>query len=398
VVVLSYDFWRRHFGGNLAVLGRSMNEWEGDYPSYTIVGVLPPSFEWEQTADLWLPEQPLGTYLAGLRGYHPFHLVGRLRQGMSLASAQAGMNQLAQEEAAAHPKSDGGWRIELQTLSQHEHGGGARGLLWLWAAAGCLLLIACVNAAHLLLARGRARQGEIALRLALGASRGRVMAQVLIESVLLAGAGAALGWAAAAAGLRLLAAWGGWLLPAAVLREMVGLHAAALAPWVVAYTAGVAGLVVLLSGLAPAMQSTRVPLRGEASGVGVGATRHRMASSFVATEVALTTLLVIGAGLLLHGWLRLANVNPGFERTQRVSFLVQLPQPMIVGVDRSANQARLQQQAAWWQELENRLRAVPGVAAAGAANDFPLLDDSGGWIVVHNGKTLPEMTMSLVTP
>ncbi|HXR97263.1 MAG TPA: ADOP family duplicated permease [Terriglobales bacterium] len=393
VVVLSYDFWERQFGGNLAVLGRTMSEQEGDYPAYTIVGVLPPSFAWESTADIWVPEQPLATFVARLRTSRPFYVVGRLRTGTSLAAAQAGVDGLAQAEAAAHPSTDAGWRMELKTLDQHEHGGGAPGLVWLCAAAGCLLLIGCVNVAHLLLARGQARQGEMAMHMALGASRGHIVAQLLTESALLAAGGAVLGWAGAAAALQLLRVWGGWLLPAAVLRDMVGLHATVLAPWVVAYTAGSAAAVVLLCGLAPALQALGAPLRSEAAMVCPGATRKSWANGLVAAEVALTMMLMVGAGLLLHGWLRLANVNPGFARSQRLSFLIQLPFPMTVGSAADGGQ-----KAAWWQLLEQRLQAAPGVSAAGAANDFPVLDPSGGWIIERSGKTLPELTMAHVTP
>jgi predicted permease len=372
VAVLGYDFWRRQFGGDLGILGQQMSERGGDYASYVIVGILPPQFVWDGATDVWLPEQPQTSYLAGLRDYRPFRIVGRLRAGVHLAGSRAAMDVLARQEAVTHPASNAGWNIRLELVSDHLHAGGQQGLLLLWAAAGCLLLTACVNVANLLLARARARQGEIAMRLALGASRRRLVAQLLTESGLLALLGAAVGWAWAAAAIRLLAVWGSWFLPPTLLRSLVGLHAGAMQPSVLAFTTLTAALAVVAFGLVPA-------LRGSRPALSHAAPKQRLVRGLVVAEVALTTLLVVCAGLLIHSFTRLLAVDPGFASANRLTFSIELPRPPETAAPTRNNVVQFQRKAAWFAELEQRLQALPGVRAVGAADDLPILGETGGW-------------------
>ena len=259
-VLLSYDFWQRQFGGDLHALGQRMRERGGAYASYTVIGIMPPGFEFDEATDVWTPQQPLSPYLMDLRFVRRFRVIGRLRAEVSLAQAQAAMNALAAQEAQAYPASNRGWSISVASLRKHFRADGHLALLLLWAAVGCLLCIACANAANLLLARASGREREIAVRLALGSSRGQLIRQLLAESGLLALLGGGLGWIAASWLLRLLQFRGSFFLPASTLQDVLRLHADTLEPASIAFTLLASVLSVLAFGLAPARGSTRLEL------------------------------------------------------------------------------------------------------------------------------------------
>ena len=392
-VVLSYDAWQREFGGNPAVIGTEMSERNGAYPSYAIVGVLPPAFTLDRRADAWLPLEPEGSYEAGLRGYRPFRVLGLLKPGASRDWAQDAMRQMAAQEALAHPKTNLGWTIQVQTLADHERQGSHQGLLLLWAACACLLLVACVNAANLLLARAGERQTEIAMRQALGASRRRIAAQMLIETALLGVAGAVCGVAAAAAGVQFLTRWGAGLLPDALRSPLIALHADVLSPFALAFALLAAAVAVLGFGLWPAVSASRSRTR-------LAATAPSGSRRWLAVaELALATVLAVCAGLLAHSFARLAGVDPGFRTVQRLSFQVELPYGRPAASQEDAG-SWIRRRTAWWRELEQRLAAAPGVRAAGGGGDFPLASAGGGWGGIRmNGAVLPETTtMNAVTP
>ncbi|HVB39860.1 MAG TPA: ADOP family duplicated permease, partial [Terriglobales bacterium] len=378
-VVLGYDCWRREFGGDPGVIGRAMSEEDGAYPSYTVMGVLPPEFQFGAATCVWMPQPPFSAYLAGARAFRPFRVVGRLRAGVSLAQAQAAMDTIAEREASAYPQSNRGWGVRVVRLRDHVLPGGQRGLWLLWAAAACLLLIACANVATLLLARAASRQGEIAIRLALGASRRRLMAQLLAESAWLAGLGGGLGLLAGVAGLRLLRYRGSFLLPPSLLGVLLRWRPNEINAAVFGFSLLAMIVAVLLCGLAPALRATRLggsalnhTLQGASGGSVTG--RRRLPQFLMAVEVAMVVVLLASAGLLIHSFVRLAGVDPGFETGNRLSFAIELPEPP--GTITLPAEAW----AHWYTVLEARLRALPGVLAAGASTDLPLsVDAGGGW-------------------
>jgi putative ABC transport system permease protein len=330
VALLSYDFWQRSFGGNLGALGRPLRKKGGAFASYTVIGILPPDFAFDQTTDVWTPQQPLSGFLMNTRVVRSFRVIGRLRPEIGLRQAQVAMNTVADREAAANAASNRDWGIRVASLQEHFQGNGHLALLLLWAAVGALLLIACANTANLLLARSGARESEIAVRLALGSSRRRLMTQLLIENSLLAAAGGGLGWIAAVWSLRLLRFWGSFLLPVSTLQEVVRLRAGALDPAVVGFTLLASLLAVVAFGLGPAWRSTRLELNYALQGSsGNRTTRRRGISQLLVTaETALVMVLTMSAGLLIHSFVKLTSIDPGFGAANRLTFDVELPQPL----------------------------------------------------------------------
>ncbi len=404
VVMLSYRFWQEHYGGDLGALGRSMREKGSEYRSYTVVGVLPPGFEFDAATDLWKPQQPLSSFLMTVRGARRFRVLGRLKPEIRLEQAQAAMNTVAAQEAGAHPESNRGWEVRVASLRDHFRSTSHLGLWLLWAAVGCLLLIACANAANLLLARSAARASEISVRLALGSSRGRLIAQLLTESSVLAVLAGGCGWVMAAWSFRLLRFWGSYLVPAATLQDMVRTRPDALDPAVLAFTLAASAMAVLLFGLGPAWRSTRLELHHALQGSsGNRNTRKtRISQILVTVEVAIIMVLMMAAGLLVRSFAKLTSVDAGFQAVNRITFdieLPQLPESALVDLNRNPEEVRrrFQDQTLWFQELDQRLRSLPGIEDVGASNGFPLTDDAGGWVVTIDGKPLPA-SVAFVSP
>jgi putative ABC transport system permease protein len=403
VVLLSYDFWQRHFGGDFRALGQPMRKKGGAYAAYTIVGILPPAFEFDETTDVWTLEQPLPAVLTDLRTIRRFRVVGRLIPGVRLWQARAAMETLAAQEAQAYPASDGGWGIKVVPLRDYFQANRHTALILLWAAASCLLLIACANAANLLLARSRTRGSEIALRLALGSSRGRLMAQLLTESALLAALGGGLGWGTAAWVLKLLRFWGSFLLPAATLEDVTRLRPDALEPAVVSFTLLACISALLAFSLAPALSATRLGLHQTMQSSSGRRNTRRFGTSqlLVTAEIAIVMVLLMSSGLLVRSFMALMAVDPGFQAGNRLTFDVELPPlPDPRPLTSEQNRRRWQHQTLWFEELESRLQSVPGVLAVGASDAFPLTEDAeGGWGVKIDNKQLPASTsMAHVSP
>jgi putative ABC transport system permease protein len=365
-VVLSHPFWQRKFGGDPRVIGRTVSL-SGN--PMTVVGVMPPlflfpragempaGFGFTDAPDIWLP-QGLTAEERQNRGSHNAIAIGRLRPGATVAGADAELKTIAARIAQAHPDTNKGWSARVLTMSEQRGGDIRPALLVLWAAVGCVLLIACANVASLLLARAAARQREIALRTAIGAGRGRLIAQLLTESGLLAFLGGTLGVAFAAAGLRAFAAF----LPAGV----AGAGSLSLSGRVLAWTALLCLATCILAGLAPAFQLTRPDLssslrEGSRGSAGAGRSR-RTQRGLVVAEVALAVVLLVGAGLLLRSFGQLLSVNPGFKAAHVLSFEVDLPE------DRYTKPQR----AAFFDRLLDRLKALPGVTAVGAVSGLPM--------------------------
>jgi putative ABC transport system permease protein len=399
VAVLSYDFWQQQFGGDLGALGQSMRQKGGAYPAYTVIGILPKRFEFDEPTDVWMPQQPLSAFVMNLRTARRFRVVGRLQPQIGFAQAQSAMNTLATQEAQSFPASNRGWGISLVPLKKHFQADGRLVLLLLWAAVGCLLLIACVNTANLLLARSGAREREIAVRLALGSSRGRLMAQLLTESGLLALLGGGLGWMVALCASRLLLVWGSYLLPASTMQDIVRLHADSLDPAVLAFTLLISLVSVLTFGLAPARRSTRLALNASLqASSGNRATRsHRTLQMLVAIEAALVVVLAMSAGLLVRSMAKLTAIDPGFRTANRLTFDIELPRALQSAaasprMTPEENRQQWHRRTAWFEDLERRLQSIPGVQAAGASNSFPFTDAGGGWESKVEGVQLPPST------
>jgi len=351
IALISAGFWKRKFGSSPDVLGKSLTL---DGRNYTIVGVVPANFDLFlrslQVAEIYVPIGQWSNPMLPKRGAGlGFHGIARLKPGVGIDQARADMSEVTRNLTAAYPDDDKGVGASLIPLRQDMLGNVQPILLVLSAAVAFVLLIACVNVANLLLARSTGRSREFAIRTALGAGQGRILRQLLTESVLLALAGGALGLA--------LAQWGTQAalkhLPADLPRAAgIGLDAR-----VLIFTAVVSLLAGTLFGLAPALK-TRTPELHNAlkeGGRGASATRHRAQSVFVVVEMAMALVLLIGAGLMIRTMTHLWNVDPGFRPQNVMTFGISLP-PSMMNASPDAIRAAV-------RELDARLAATPGVAA-----------------------------------
>ena len=365
VAVLSEKLWRERFGGDPRVLGEAVML---DARPFTIVGVLPAAFRTppeNPPAELWtpLPQDPVFRDLAERRGGHYLTIVGRLAAGAVLPSASAEAGAIQARLARQFPKENEGWGVRLVPLAEGLVAG-VRTALWiLLGAVGLVFLIACANVANLLLVRSAARSREVAVRTALGAARGRLVRLFLTESLVLGGAGGALGIALAAAGMGALRGW----LPADLPRAAdVGLD------WrVLAFSVAVSMLSAAIFGLAPALQASRsnlaAGLREGAPSSGESGGKKRLRDFLIVGETALSFVLLVGAGLLARSFLRLQAVRLGFEPEHVLTAGLSLPR---------AQYSKPDQWIGFYTRLVERLEALPGVSGAAAALPLPL--EGGG--------------------
>jgi predicted permease len=364
VVVISAGLWQRKFGSAPDIVGKRITM-NGD--GYTVIGVVPVSFQLESTnfgiKDVFVPIGENKDPLFHDRDVHEgMRALGRLKPGVTLAAAQAEMDQIANNLALAYPDADKGAGISLVPLKK-DIVGDVQPFLWvLLGAVGFVLLIACVNVANLQLARATARSREFAIRAALGASQSRVIRQLLTESVVLGLAGGTLGL--------LLAAWGTQaalkVLPETLPRARdVGVDGRVLIFTLVASV--VAGV---LFGLAPALKIARPNLQEtlKESGRGASGTRHRAQGVFVVVEMAMALVLLIGAGLMIRSLLDLWNVNPGFNPQGVLTFAVSLSPSLGANATTSRNAIR---------EMDERLQRIPGVEAVSSTGGaLPMTGDN----------------------
>jgi putative ABC transport system permease protein len=371
VVLLSDGLWKRRFGGRPEAIGRVLML-SGN--AATIIGVMPAGFRFPvvSNAEIWSPMQAAPT--SG-RGGAFVRVVGRLKPGVELASAQAEMDTIAARIARANPETNNKIGVTLVGLQTDMARPVREALLVLLGAVGFVLLIACANVANLLLARATARQREIAIRVALGASRARLARQLLTESLLLSGAGAALGLT--------LAWWGAdWLAAGdpAGLAQSFDLR--------VDYSVAAFALVLalgtgLLFGLAPAMQAVRTgPNEALQEGArGSSGRSNRVRSALVVAEVALSLVLLVGAGLLLKSFASLLRTSPGFNPQNVLTVSLTLPQVKYPEAAQSAQ---------FYSRLLERVRAMPGVRAVAAINNLPLGGTNSDTNFVIEGRPAPR--------
>jgi putative ABC transport system permease protein len=375
VVVLSHALWRQRFGGDPAVLGQTLRL---DGESRTVVGVMPPEFRFpEAETQVWLPVTLVGPPPPQLWGSGGNFLVGRLAPGVTPAQARAELASLAPRLREAVPWNMPAeyWReVGVASLRDELVGGARPMLLVLLAAVGLVLLIACVNVANLLLARAAARRQEVAVRSALGAGRGRIVRQLLTESLLLTLVGGVVGVLLAFAGVRLLVA---------MLPDLPRVLETGIDHRVLLFALSLSLLTGLLFGLAPALRGAGPAMRQglrEGGRAGVGRERQRLSLALVASQVALAVVLVAGAGLMVRSLWRLLQVDPGFRTENVVSAAVSPP------AFRYPDAAR---QRAFYDELLSQLERVPGTRAAALASGVPFGGDVYGSVFTIEGRPDP---------
>jgi predicted permease len=359
VVILSYGLWQRRFGGSEDILGKQLNI---SGVNYTVIGILPSTFQFAlRPADLWLPYQPTQDQLTR-RFMHGTNLIARLKSGVSVTQAQSELSLIASRIEQQNKESHAGTSLRLIPLQEQVVGQVKPILMVLLAAVGFVLLIACANVASLLLTRSLARQKEVGIRSALGASQWRVVRQLLTESVMLALVGGLIGL--------LLAYWGTAALVATLPDNQISalpfLQTLHVDGRMLAFSFSLSVLTGIIFGLVPALQSSRLELNGVLKEGGrstaTGASQ-RLRSVLVMTEVALSVVLLVGAGLLMKSLLRLLKTDPGFNPQNVLTMTVVVP-PTKYADDKS--------QIAFQDQLSERVKGLPGVTAVGTVNILPL--------------------------
>ncbi|MFN7943774.1 MAG: ABC transporter permease [Blastocatellia bacterium] len=383
VVVIGYGLWQRRFGGEANIVGQTLSL---NGQPHTIIGVMPPGFQFPDKTEIWKPLAP-DAQTRTSRGAFWLPVIGRLKPGVTRAQAQADMTAIAQRLEQQYPNTNTGFGVNV-VLMHEQLVGKLRTALWvLLGAVGCVLLIACANVANLLLARAATRQKEVAIRAALGASRWRVVRQLLTESLVLATVGGVLGlW---------LARWGLDALVALAPSDLPRVESISVDRRVLFFTLGLSLLTGLVFGLAPALQASKLNL-GEVlkEGGRGGSSGQRTRSALVVAEIALALVLLVGAGLLLKSSWRLQQVNPGFNPERVLKVRLSLP---------SSKYPEGTNVAAFYQQLLERLNALPGVQAAGATSSVLLykIHNSAGILIegrpAPNGPR-PELPLDSVSP
>jgi putative ABC transport system permease protein len=362
VIVISHGFWQRQFGGATDVIGKTV-ALEG--AKVTVIGVMPADFKWfvkenSQTgkpAELWVPTRlrPVpGRYLSA---------VGRLKDGVSFAEAQAEMNALMAHIGQERPQYNTNMGATLVPVREQLAGEIKKPLMILLGAVAFVLLIACANVANLMLARAASRSKEIAIRAALGAGSGRIVRQLLTESLLLAVAGGLLGVG--------LAAWGVDALVALSPPNLIGAARVGVSLPVLAFTLGVSAVTGVVFGLLPALEASRADAGDALKEAGRGNTgsRSRHArSTFVVAQVALALVLLVGAGLLVRSFKRLVSVDPGFDPKNLLTMRVQLPPRKYKEDAQVVN---------FYRQATAQMSTLPGVRSVSVANYLPFYTGLG---------------------
>ncbi|HZV87375.1 MAG TPA: ABC transporter permease [Candidatus Binatus sp.] len=377
VILLSYSLWQSHFGGDPNIVGRTIKL---DDRSFTIVGVLPSNYRSLDKTDVMLP---IGVWATdnsedakerGSRG--DLGVIGRLATGVSLTKARAEMEGIAARLATEYPASNDRFGVALQPIRDAFVSDIRPAILVLFGAVMFVLLIACANVANLFLVRGASRTKEVALRIALGASRGRIISQMLTESFVLAVLGGVLGLALAVAGI------GGMsrLIPADMLSgATVNLNGA-----VLLFAACVVALASFIFGLAPALHSTKPDVQSELKEGGrsgsAGAGQSQLRAALATAEISLALILLVGAGLMMKSLYRLLAVDPGFRPDRVLKLEMDLRTQQY-----SKDPAVLN----FWQQVLEKVRVLPGVEAAAVGTAVPLTDSHGRADVTMEGMTAP---------
>jgi putative ABC transport system permease protein len=357
VAIITHSLWQRRFGGDPNIINKTITI---NTISRTIVGVMPEHFNFPKGGEIYAP-LPMTPEVMRSRGNHSYYVVGRLKPGVSIESSQADIDNLTARLEQQYPETNAGWGatvfpIVADTVRQYDTA------LWvMMAAVGFVLLIACANVANLMLARATGRRKEIALRAALGASRWRIIRQLLTESLLVALLGGALGILVGFWGIDALRAGN----PGDAAKFAPGWYQLGVNFSVLAFTLGLSVFSGIVFGLAPALQMSKVNLNDslkEGSRQTSGSS-HRLRSSLVVFEVALSLMLLVGAGLLARSFLSLLRTDPGFNPHNVLTMNLVLP---------AAKYTEQPLRAAFYDSLVQRVRTYPGVESAAAVNYLPL--------------------------
>ncbi len=387
VVLLSFGLWQRRFGGDRGIVGRTI---ELDGLDHTVVGVMPAAVRFPNDPDLWVPlvfrpEHLENRIVRWVRG------IGRLREGVTLAQAGAGMAAIAHRLEVDYPEANEGFGVILDTLHEYLVGDVRPALLVLLGAVGFVLAIACANVANLMLNRAAARQREFALRSALGARSWRLARQLLTESLLLGLLGGGLGLLLAQLGVRLLLI--------AAPSHLPRLDAIAVDGRVLGVTLLLAITTGLAFGLAPVLQVRRLAVSGVLKEGGRGSTaggsQASLRSLLVVSEVSLALVLLVGAGLMIRSFSAMTEVDPGFYPDRVLTLQIGLPETRY---------ATAPERVTLLRQLLERVDALPGVTAVGAVNALPLSGTEFKWDFLiegrppHSLKELPAAEYRIVSP
>ena len=378
VVLLSYGLWQRRYAANTNVIGKKLTI---SGRGCTVIGVLPPGFAFPPKAEIWQPLWfPKEQYEQQQRGAGYLQVLARLKPGTSLDKAQAELDRLGAQFTAQYPlnyRADRHYRMVLTPLLEDVVGDLKPTLLLLMGAVGFVLLIACANVANLLLARSATRGQEMAVRLALGAGRARLVRQLLTESILLALAGGVGGLLLGMSGVRLLLPF----VPSSLPR----LSSVHLDVRTLAFTVLASLLTGVVFGVAPAFQSAQSNVNEtlrESGRTGTSARQQRLRNGFVIAEIALAVVVLTGAGLALKSFWRLHAVDPGFKSEGVLTLRLLLP---------FTTHPKSSQRATFFRQVLEHIRALPGVAAAGAVSRIPMtLGNPSGTITAENSDAAPN--------
>ena len=373
VVLLSYALWQRRFGGDPNIVGRALTL-NGE--SHVVVGVMPARFQLPSSDDqAWVPiaftQQETGN-----RGRHYLQVLARLKPGVSLTQAQSEMSTIAARLQQQYPQFNTELGAAVQPLQEHLVGDIKPALLILLGAVGLVLLIACANVANLLLARAAVRQKEIAVRVALGARRWRLIRQFLTESVLLSTLGGLVGLAIAYGGLVLLKAF--------IPENISQAREISIDLKVLGFTFLVSVVTGVVFGLAPAVQAARFnqidTLKEGGRDAATGGGGKVLRGLLVTAEVAISLVLLIGAGLLINSFLRLRNVDPGFRPDNLLTMKIVLPEPKYAEIER---------RSAFYTDLIQRVQSLAGVRSAAVTTNLPLYRQGNSIGISIEGQPAP---------
>jgi len=380
VALLSYALWQRRFGGDNAIVGKTLNL-NGE--THTIVGVMPARFQFPSSDDdLWVPIAFTSQDLAN-RNRHYLQVLARLKPTASLEQAQTELTTIAARLQQQYPQSNADLGAAVTSLHEHLVGDIRPALLILLGAVGLVLLIACANVANLLLARAAVRQKEIAVRVALGARRWRLLRQFLTESVLLATLGGIVG---------LGIAYGGLILLKTFIPENISQAREISVDFkVLGFTFLVSVITGLIFGLAPALQAARFnqteTLKEGGRDSATGSSGKRIRGLLVMSEVAVSLVLLIGAGLLINSFLRLRNVDPGFRADNLLTMKFVLPEPKYAAFDK---------RTAFYDDLVQRVEGLAGVKSAAVTTNLPLYRQGNSISISIEGRPAPPPGQELI--